>query len=354
MAETITIQGMQSRAARFLACNSLENLALLLGKAALKLLALAELPIYNEFQIPKKSGGMRQIEDPAPELKKVQRKLNDYLQAIYHFHRTDAAFGFITNPKDDPSPRHILSNAQVHLGYRWLLNVDAKDFFYSVTEDRAQEIFQHAPFHFKEAIAQLLASLCCYKGRLPMGAPTSPVLSNFASIQMDHQLGELAKKHQWKYTRYADDMSFSGPSEITEDHFVIIQQVIETHGFELNLKKKKLYSPADEDKQVTGLLVLDDRIDLPEEYLKQLGEAIDYLDKAIDAKYSMPSGRGQKTVWLEELEQQIRGKLEYARQILGEDDLLYLDLVLQLDEALSPPDYFGPMGWLDFGYSTPK
>ena len=97
-----------------------------------------------------------------------------------------------------------------------------------------------------------------------------------------------------------------------------------------------------------------ERIDLPEDYLEQLEKAVDHLDKAIDAKYSMPSGRGQKTVWLEELEQQIRGKLEYARQILGEDDLQYLDLVVQLDEALTPPDYYGPMAWLDFGYSLVK
>lgn len=354
MADTITIPGMRKRMERFLACNSLERLALLLGKTALNLLALAESPSYDEFQIPKKSGGMRHIEDPVPALKKVQRKLNDYLQAVYHFHRTDAAFGFITNPVDDPSPRHILSNATIHLGCKWLLNVDAKDFFHLVLEERVQEIFQHKPFQFKEGIAKVLASLCCYKGRLPMGAPTSPALSNFASIPMDKQLMELAAQHHWKYTRYADDMSFSAQTEITEAHFRTIKQIVEMHGFQLNPAKRKHYTPTDEDKEVTGLLVRENRIDLPEDYLEQLGKAIDHLDKAIDAKYSMPSGRRDKTVWLDELEQQIRGKLEYARQILGEDDLLYLDLVVQLDEALSPPDFFGPMGWLDFGYSLPK
>lgn len=354
MADTITIPGMKKRTQRFLACNSLEALALLLGKTALNLLALAASPSYDEFQIPKKNGGMRPIEDPAPELKKVQRKLNDFLQAVYYFQRTDAAFGFITNPVDDPSPRHILSNASVHLGCQWLLNVDAQDFFHAVSEEWVKRIFQAAPFHFDEAIAQLLASLCCYKGRLPMGAPTSPVLSNFASIKMDGVLQELAAKYSWKYTRYADDMSFSAQTEITEAHFLTIKQIVETHGFRLNPAKRKHYAPTDEDKQVTGLLVKADRIDLPEDYLQQLAQAIDHLDKAVDAKYSMPSGRRDKTIWLEELEQQIRGKLEYARQILGEDDLQYLDLVVQLDEALSPPDYFGPMGWLDFGYSLPK
>lgn len=187
-----------------------------------------------------------------------------------------------------------------------------------------------------------------------MGAPTSPALSNFASIPMDHELQHLAVQHSWKYTRYADDMSFSAQTEITEAHFRTIKQMVETHGFRLNPAKRKHFAPTDADKEVTGLLVRENRIDLPEDYLEQLEQAIDYLDKAVDAKYSMPSGRRDKTLWLEELEQQIRGKLEYARQILGEDDLQYLDLVVQLDEALSPPDYFGPMGWLDFGYHLPK
>jgi len=354
MADKITTRGMKKRMERFLACDSLERLALLLGKTALNLLALAESPMYDEFQIPKKSGGMRHIEDRVPQLKRVQRKLNDYLQATYHFHRTDAAYGFITNATDETAPRHILSNAMVHLGCQWLLNVDAKDFFHSVSEERVQQIFQVEPFHFDEGIAYVLASLCCYKERLPMGAPTSPALSNFASIPMDKELLQLATAHQWKYTRYADDMSFSAQTEITEAHFREIERIVEVSGFRLNPAKRKHYAPTDTDKEVTGLLVRENRIDLPDEYLEQLQLAIDHLDKAMDAKYSMPSGRRAKTVWLDELEQQIRGKLEYARQILGEDDLLYLDLVVQLDEALSPPDYFGPMGWLDFGYSLPK
>jgi len=354
MADKITTRGMKKRMERFLACDSLERLALLLGKTALNLLALAESPMYDEFQIPKKNGGMRHIEDPVPQLKRVQRKLNDYLQATYHFHRTDAAYGFITNAKDETEPRHILSNAMVHLGCQWLLNVDAKDFFHSVSEERVQQIFQVEPFHFDEGIAYLLASLCCYKGRLPMGAPTSPALSNFASIPMDQELLQLAELQNWKYTRYADDMSFSAQTEITEAHVQAIERIVGANGFRLNPAKRKHYKPTDPDKEVTGLLVRKNRIDLPDDYLEQLQLAIDHLDKAMDAKYSMPSGRREKTVWLDELEQQIRGKLEYARQILGEDDLLYLDLVVQLDEALSPPDFFGPMGWLDFGYSLPK
>ena len=145
-------------------------------------------------------------------------------------------------------------------------------------------------------------------------------------------------------------MTFSGQPEITTQHIQEINEWVLTYDFKLNPKKVRHYSPDLDEKEVTGLIVREDRIDLPEDYLTQLQKTIDYLDKSIDAKYSMPSGRGQKAIWLDELEEQIRGKLEYARQILGEDDLLYLDLVVQLDEALTPPDYYGPMAWLDFDY----
>lgn len=354
MADTITIQGMKARMGRFLESRTLEDIALRLGKSPLKLLALSEIPEYDEFRIPKKSGGMRRIENPTPELKKLQRKLNDYLQAVYHFHRTDAAYGFISNPVDDPSPRHILTNAREHLGCKWLLNVDAKDFFHHISWERVWAIFAAPPFSFEAPIAQVLASVCCYKGRLPMGAPTSPVLSNLASMELDRQLIALATENGWQYTRYADDMSFSSQSPITEEHFQMIDAIVAGQGFQLNPDKRKWYGPDREDKEVTGLIVMENRIDLPEDYLEQLEKAIDYLDKIMDAKYSTNRGRGEHTAWLDELEQQIRGKLEYARQILGENDLLYLDLVVQLDEALTPPDYYGPMGWLDFGYALPK
>ena len=342
------------RAKRFLACRRLEDLALLLCKPALKLLSLSEFPTYNEFTLPKKSGGHRLIEDPTKELKKVQRKLNDYLQAVYYFNRSNAAYGFLTNPVDDPSPRHILSNAQIHIGCRWLINMDMKDFFHFISEDRVRQVFEIPVFDFKESISKVLAGLCCYKGRLPMGAPTSPILSNFATLGLDRDLEAYALNHSMSYTRYADDMTFSSKAAISQEHFREIEKLINTHQFQVNPGKVKHYGPDQADKEVTGLWVRDNRIDLPDEYLAQLTLAIDRLDEIIDDKFSTLSGRGQPTLWLEEWEQQIRGKLEFARQILGEEDLLYLDLALRLEEALMPPENFGPMNWLDFGYLPPK
>lgn len=354
MADTITIKGIQNRGKRFLAARQLENMARLLGKPALQLMTLADQPQYSEFSIPKKSGGRRWIEDPVPALKKVQRKLNDYLQGVYYLHRTDSAYGFVTNPVDDPSPRHILSNAQVHMGCEWLLNIDVKDFFHCITEERVLQLFTTEPFRYAKGLGQLLSQLCSHKGRLPMGAPTSPILSNLVCIDLDHELEQYAQSQQLKYTRYADDISFSGKVEINKTHLQEIENSLAQNAFHLNINKIRHFKPTDEDKEVTGLIVRKDRIDLPADYLEQLGQAINHLDQIMDAKYSTPSGRGDKAPWIKELEQQIRGKLEYARQILGEDDLQYQDLVIQIEEALAPPDHYGPMSWLAFGYSLPK
>ncbi|MBV6427933.1 MAG: hypothetical protein KIPDCIKN_02456 [Haliscomenobacter sp.] len=355
MADTITIKGMESRARRFLDVQTVEQLAKILGKDPMKLAVLAALPQYREFDIPKKNGGKRHIEDPAPPLKKVQRKLNDFLQAVYFFHRTDNAFGFITNPVDDPSPRHILTNAQAHLGCRWLLNVDMKDFFHLVSQERTEQLFEAPLFGFGEHVSTLLASLACYKGRLPMGAPTSPVISNLVSIPLDEDLNAFARERGWTYTRYADDMSFSSQTEIPPDAVQEIEAWVKAYDFELNPAKVKLFGPGSPNpKEVTGLHVGETEIGLGADYTGQLTGAIQHLNDIVDAQYLTPSGKSQPSRWVEELEAMVRGKLEFARQILGEADPLYQDLSLRLENALEPPETYGPLTWLEFGYATPR
>lgn len=353
MADTITIRGMRARAERFLACRSFEQLANLLHKPPLRLIGLAAHPQYREFDIPKKNGGKRRIEDPLPELKKVQRRLNDFLQAVYHFHRTDAAFGFLTNPTDDPRPRHILSNAQVHVGCAWMLNVDMQDFFHLVSQDRIRQLFEAPLFDFNEETAKALAALCCYKNRMPMGAPTSPILSNLVSIPLDMDLQNLANARSWKYTRYADDMTFSSATEITPGHIAEIQNWIEAYDFKLNPEKIKLYGP-DGTKEVTGLVVGAEEVGITEDYLVNLEGAIRHLNDIVDAQHLTPSGKNQKSPWVEELRQQVKGKLEFARQILGEDDQLYVGLETKFYQAIEPPEVYGPLTWLEFGYQTPR
>lgn len=351
MPETITINGMRGRARRFVRCQTFEGLARLLRKEPLPLMGLAMAPKYDEFQIPKKKGGFRQIENPDPPLKKVQRKLNDYLQAVYYFHRTAGAYGFLTNPTDDPEPRNILTNARRHVGCQWMLNVDMQDFFHLVSQARVKQLFQAPLLDFNDHISSTLAGLSCYRGRLPMGAPSSPILSNLVSIPLDHDLQDFAEDRGWTYTRYADDITFSAQTEITTAQIKEINDWIEAYELKLNPSKIRLYGPEDEDKEVTGLLVGPEEVGLPEEYLNMLDQAVTKLNDVVDAKHAMPSGRAQRTPWVKELEQQVRGKLEFARQILPEDDDRLIDLEIRYDTAIEPPEVYGPLTWLEFGYT---
>ncbi|MEO0625663.1 MAG: reverse transcriptase family protein [Bacteroidota bacterium] len=354
MPETITIKGMKARAERFIQCRDFDRLARLLRKEPLELLNLAHDPQYRYFSIPKKNGGMRQLEDPVPRLKKVQRKLNDYLQAVYHFHRTDAAYGFLTNPKDDPAPRNILTNAQRHIGCNWMLNIDMENFFHQIDQTRIQQLFEAPLLNFNSKQAETLAALCTNRGRLPMGAPTSPILSNLACIPLDHDLQNLAKENGMIYTRYADDLTFSAQTEINQQHLHDINGWVEAYDLKLNPNKIRWYGPNDKDKEVTGVLVGKEEVSLPESYMESLQKAIEKLDDVINAKHATASGRAYKTPWVTELKQQVRGKLEFARHILPEYNDRLIDCEMAYDSAVDPPEIYGPLNWLDFGYTLFK
>lgn len=354
MADNITVKGMQARAQRFIRCQTFEELARLLRKAPMALMSLAMAPTYREFQIPKKKGGFRQIEDPLPPLKKVQRRLNDYLQAVYYAHRTRGAYGFLTNPTDDPQPRNILTNARRHIGCRWMLNVDMQDFFHLIDHARVKELFRAPLLDFNDHMSTALSGLCCYKGRLPMGAPTSPILSNVASIPLDHDLQDYADDRGWTYTRYADDITFSAQTEINAQHIAEINHWIKAYDLRLNPSKIRLYSPDDEEKEVTGLRIGTTDVTLTDDYLDMLECAIEKLNDIIDAKHTVPSGKAQQTPWVQELEQKIKGKLEFARLVLPEDDDRLINLEMRFDQAVEPPEVYGPLTWLEFGYSLFK
>lgn len=132
-------------------------LSLLLDANPFQLLHWGNNPVYQIFTIPKKGGGERLIETPAAPLKKCLQNLNDYLQALYYLHKTDAAYGFVAQPDKDPDPRNIVANARKHVGNPYLLNMDMKDFFHQVYTARMREVFGQRPFAFGDDAVHLLA-----------------------------------------------------------------------------------------------------------------------------------------------------------------------------------------------------
>ncbi len=174
---------------------------------------------YVRFDIPKKTGGMRRISAPMPRLKAVQHWILTNILDKVPLH--DAAHGF-------RKQRSIVTNARPHVGAEIVLNVDLKDFFPTLAFNRIRGMFRG--LGYGEAAATIFALLTSEPEveellldgqtffvasgvrRLPQGAPTSPAITNIVCRRMDARLRGAAAKLGFTYTRYADDLTFSGPS----------------------------------------------------------------------------------------------------------------------------------------------
>lgn len=352
MASKSTIYELRRRADGFLACDGTLDLARRWRVDNVRLEVLAIEPEYREFRIPKKKPGtFREIEDPRPKLKTILRKLNRDLQAVYYFQRSPAAYGFLTSPARDPDPRNILTNAQRHIGAKWLMNVDMRDFFHQIETHEVAELFRQSPFSFPKRTAKLLAGLTTYKGRLPMGAPTSPILSNWYAIPLDKTLTEFAHQRGWIYTRYADDITFSSKTTpIKFEDVGTINLLVRGRQLELNHNKTVIYPPDFLEKEVTGLIIGAEQVQLSAEFLTKVQDGLRRLNDVVDAKYLMPSGRLAKTPWVEEIAQQVRGLVSFAQKVLPPADPLGMELENAYADALAPPQSYGPVSWLEFGY----
>lgn len=326
--------------AQFEQLQTVDDLASLLKTDKHKLQLMAAAPAYNTFTVKKPAGGERYIEDPAAPLKKTQRLLNTYMQAKCFLTRTPAAYGFMMAVRGDTDPRGVRYNARKHLGAVCMLNMDFDEFFHTISAERIYQTFTTLVYSFEEPLAELLTQLCTYQLRLPMGAPTSPVLSNLASIQLDHDLLTLAKSRQWRYTRFVDDLTFSGVNPFTLHDVQLIANTASLYGFVVNPDKTRLLGPS-ADKEVTGIKVGKDKIGLTDELLNEIVSDLARLRTIHEAQYQ--SGH-ENTKWVMEFEQHVRGQLAFAKDVLGETDPLYQDLTQRFENATDVSN-FGQIGW---------
>jgi RNA-directed DNA polymerase len=164
---------------------------------------------YQEFEIPKRSGGVRKISAPEPRLKLLQRRFADLLYECQteiekkRVGQRSLSHGF----KRDHS---IISNARPHKNRRYVLNIDIRDFFPSITFPRVRGFFlKSRDFELSEKAATVAAQIACSDNGLPQGSPCSPIISELVGHMLDVRLVRLAKLNRCTYSRYADDMTFS-------------------------------------------------------------------------------------------------------------------------------------------------
>ena len=226
------------------------ELSNLLNNSPLQIERIINNPKYVEFKIPKKKGKPRLISQPNHELMKIQRKLNTYLQAVYEFQIPSCVHGFV--PKSKSSHRSIVSNARPHVGKKCVLTIDLQNYFTSIRAKQVQNVF--LSWQLNQEIATALALLCTYKGSLPTGASTSPVLANLCSLELDRKIMQFTEKFQLTYTRYADDLTFSSDVYIEEEVIQNLLKIIHDCGFVVNDKKIRRIGSHRKQK-ITGIVV---------------------------------------------------------------------------------------------------
>lgn len=221
---------------------------------------------YQRFTMPKKSGGERHISAPMPRLKRAQYWVLDNILAKMPVH--EAAHGFLPG-------RSILTNAAPHVGRDVVINLDLKDFFPSIGMRRVRGVFRQ--LGYSSQVASLLALVCTEaptdevqldgnryfvaRGErvLPQGAPTSPMLTNLLCRRLDARLAASAAKLGFRYTRYADDLTFSAGPEHSRDTARLlwrVKQIVASEGLTVHPDKQQVMRKHRQ-QHVTGIVVND-------------------------------------------------------------------------------------------------
>jgi hypothetical protein len=402
---------------------------------------------YTEFKIKKKSGAQRSIHSPVKGLKAIQKTLAYILHCVYEPHK--AAMGFVRE-------RSIVDNAKIHVGNRYVYNIDLKDFFPSIDQSRVWKCLQLKPIDltdkvnytfpknvkdekiieslefvdnfkqtsyaiftdktkalvsikkgFKEineelhsifvnddthqilpgwglteingnpwivdendvlgslsynysraGIADLIAKISCteleverkdqngewvkvLRNVIPQGAPTSPIISNIICQRLDYLLTGVAKRFGLKYSRYADDITFSSMHNvyITEGEFLKeLHRIIAEQGFCIKESKTRLQKDGYR-KEVTGLVV-NEKVNVQKRYIKQLRMWLYFWEKFGYEKAStlflkkFIADKGYLNNGKPDMTNVIAGKLDYLRMVKGADNELYLKLRNRFDMLL--------------------
>jgi RNA-directed DNA polymerase len=289
---------------------------------------------YTTFTVKKKNGGVRTIHAPVNGLKHILRPLNLILNCVAepHFKAT----GFVPG-------KSIVDNAKQHIGNHYVYNIDLKDFFHSFDRTWVKYGFMINPFNLgreKEDLAFLLASLCTHpfevdgvtKTVLPQGAPTSPTITNMLCIKLDRRLNGLAKQFNIMYSRYADDITFSSPTNIfkKEEFLDELHRIINEQKLEINPSKTRLQQTGYR-QEVTGLIV-NKKVNVNSRYIKKLRnwlylwERYGYIKAEQKFKLDYTLDKGHVKKGSPSFVNVLSGKLEYLKMVKGPQDGTYLKL----------------------------
>ena len=266
---------------------------------------------YHPFGIPKKSGGVRQILAPTGNLKYILRVINSILRELWP--PVETVHGFTTG-------RSVSSGAEPHVGAHYVFNTDLQDFFSSIKAPHVFSALAHE-LGMNKVTAWVISEFCTFPGGgsndyLPQGSPASPILSNIVCARMDRRLKGLADSFGLTYTRYADDITFSGPYNAFregEPFRILLDGIIQEEGFSVNAAKTRLQKRGSR-QEVTGLTVCE-KVNVPRKWVKGLRAQIHRMEKGGCTKEEYRS---------------VRGKVEWIRHVRGPEDPLWRKMASRL------------------------
>jgi len=248
---------------------------------------------YRTFEIVKRTGGYRTISEPLTDLKAVQTWiLNNILSKIPI---SDAAKAFRRG-------HSIKSGARFHLRQPVVLRIDMRDFFPSLKTPFIHSVFRK--IGYSKAVSGLLAGLVTFQGALPQGAPTSPTLSNILFRPIDETLLQKAKLEGGRYSRYADDLVFSGKLDVNEK-LSTVRKLIEPLGLRINSTKTRVMHQWQ--RQIVTGIIVNQKLSVERTWRRRIRQEVYFITKY---------GLGAHVAFIKEVRanylEHLLGKIEYC------------------------------------------
>ena len=262
---------------------------------------------YRHVLVPKRDGTFRRLDVPDEILKQVQRRITQRILVYRPVTAYAAAYRYGARPA---------WNAGAHLGQPLLMKLDIRHFFDSILYTQLKELVFPASI-FSEPVRILLSMLCYYRDRLPTGAPSSPAVTNILMRGFDARVGEFCRTLDVCYTRYCDDMSFSGDFDANR-LLSFVEAELSGMGFFLNPAKTRLVH-CGQRQCVTGLVV-NQRLNVPADYRRGLRQTLYYCQKFGIKAHLRHIG---ESCAAREYARRLLGRLDYVLQFAAQTDPLW-------------------------------
>ncbi len=221
---------------------------------------------YRNVFIPKSDGSKRKLSVPDSILKKVQKSIADNILFYYPVSQYAKAY------KPGSS---VCRNAEPHIGKKKILKLDIEGFFDNILYSQVKNVVFYEQ-KYSEQVRILLTVLCYYRESLPQGAPTSPVITNIIMYGFDEKIGAYCQEKGISYTRYCDDMTFSGDFD-EKEVIALVKEELKKLGLFLKNRKTAVI-PQSKCQTVTGIVV-NEKINIRKEYKKKIRQEMYCIKK---------------------------------------------------------------------------